>query len=183
MWKKCRIISWYTYTYTHTHTHTPTKRLIFQAFSRGKLQKIRDWLRKMSLSIEKTCKCRTYAEFQWFLQMSTRYGWHLCTSLGGPPQGGAASWSPRHRLNKTKPHTHNKSPDTGKLMLAVDKYVCLVKEDQIENNRKNNMACQALLKILHPQSVRKMITVDSEYAGHPTSELDKGKIGFKLPRI
>jgi len=49
--KETRIICWknakayvdiYLYTYTHTHTHTPTRRLIFQAFSPGKEQKIRD---------------------------------------------------------------------------------------------------------------------------------------------
>jgi len=47
--KKNRIICWKNaesyvdiYIYTHTHAHTHTKRLIFQAFSRGKVPKIRD---------------------------------------------------------------------------------------------------------------------------------------------
>jgi len=64
MLEKCRIICWYIYMYinTQTHTHTLTKRLIFQAFSRGKLQEVRDWLEKMSMLIEKTCKCRTYVD-------------------------------------------------------------------------------------------------------------------------
>jgi len=82
MLEKCRIICWYIYMYinTQTHTHTLTKRLIFQAFSRGKVQEVRDWLEKMSMLIEKTCKCRT-CRCQWFLQMSTWYGRHLCTPL------------------------------------------------------------------------------------------------------
>jgi len=52
----------YIYIYIHTHTHTHTQRLIFQAFSRGPVHKIRDWLQKMSMSIEKTCKCRIYVD-------------------------------------------------------------------------------------------------------------------------
>jgi len=60
-WKNAEsFVDVYIYICIHTHTHTPTKRLIFQAFSRGKVQKIRDWLQKMSMSIEKTCNCRTY---------------------------------------------------------------------------------------------------------------------------
>jgi len=52
----------YIYIYMHTHIRTPTRRLIFQASSWGKVQNIRDWLQKMSMSIEKTCKCRTYVD-------------------------------------------------------------------------------------------------------------------------
>jgi len=57
-WKNAESYVDIIYIYIYTHKHTPTKRLIFQAFSREKMQKIRVWLQKMSMSIEKTCKCR-----------------------------------------------------------------------------------------------------------------------------
>ena len=60
MLKKCRIICWYICIYIYTHTHTHPQKAHFQAFSREKVQKIRDWLQKMSMLIEKTCKCQTY---------------------------------------------------------------------------------------------------------------------------
>jgi len=75
----------------------------------------------------------------------------------------------------------NKSSDTGKLTLVANKYACLIKEDQTESNRENINVCKALLRILHPQYVRKMISV--KHARHPTSKLEKEKIEFKLPRI
>jgi len=52
----------YIFIYTYTHTPTHTKRLIYQAFSQEKVPKIRDWLQKMSMSIEKNCKCQTYVD-------------------------------------------------------------------------------------------------------------------------
>jgi len=75
----------------------------------------------------------------------------------------------------------NKTFDTGKLTLVANMYACLIKEDQIENDRKTINACKILLRILHPQPVRKMISVN--YAMHPNSKLGKGKIRFKLLRL
>jgi len=60
-------------------------------------------------------------------------------------------------------------------------YTCLIKEDQIENDRKTINACKILLRILHPQPVRKMISVN--YAIHLTGKPGKGKIRFKLLRL
>jgi len=71
--------------------------------------------------------------------------------------------------------------DNGKLTLIVNKYVCLIKDDQIENDRKTINTCQSLLRILHPQTVRKIIPL--KYAMHHTSNLGKGKIVFKLLRL
>ena len=61
----------------------------------------------------------------------------------------------------------NKSFDTGKLTLVANMYTCLIKEDQIENDRKTISACKILLRILHPQPVRKIISVN--YAIHLNS--------------
>ena len=55
----------------------------------------------------------------------------------------------------------------------------MIKEDQIENDRKNINTCKALLRIR--QTVRKMIPV--KYAMRPTSNLGKGKVGLKLLRL
>jgi len=43
------------------------------------------------------------------------------------------------------------------------------------------MICSRLLWKLHPHLVRKIISI--KYEGHPTSALDKGKVGFYLTRI
>jgi len=75
----------------------------------------------------------------------------------------------------------NKSFDTGKLTLVPNMYGCLIKEDQIENDRKTINACKVSLRILNPQPVRKMISVN--YAMHPTSKLGKGNFRFKLLRL
>ena len=53
----------YIYIYIYTHTHTLTKRLIFQGFSRGKEQKIRDWPKNVNLDwkdlqMSNICRCR-----------------------------------------------------------------------------------------------------------------------------
>jgi len=60
-------------------------------------------------------------------------------------------------------------------------YDCLIKEDQIENDRKTINTCKVLLRILHTQPVRKMISVN--YAMRPTSILGKGNFRFKLLRF
>ena len=52
----------YIYIYIHTRTPTPTKRLTFQAFPREQVHEIRDWLQKISMSIEKTWKCRAFVD-------------------------------------------------------------------------------------------------------------------------
>ena len=75
----------------------------------------------------------------------------------------------------------NKSFDTSQLTLVVHMYACLIKEDQIENDSKTINACKILFSILHPQPVRKMISVN--YAMHPNSKLGNGNIRFKLLRL
>jgi len=89
----------------------------------------------------------------------------------------------RKRTTRQADGRDNKSSDTGKLTLVANKYACLIKEDQIENNRKIMNVCKALLRTLHQHTVRKMISV--KYARHPAQagKLEKGRIGFKLPRI
>jgi len=85
------------------------------------------------------------------------------------------AWTTIRRKTTTRQTygSDNKSFDTGKLTLVVNKYACLIKEDQIENDRKTINTCKALLRILHPQPVRKMIPVN--FAMHPTSKAGKGK--------
>jgi len=87
----------------------------------------------------------------------------------------------RKRTTRQADCRDNKSSDTNKHTLVVNKYACLIKEDQIESDRKTINAFKALLRILHPQTVRKMIPV--KYTRHPTSKLEKWKIGIKLLRI
>ena len=72
------------------------------------------------------------------------------------------AWTAIRRTTTTRQiHTHDdKSFDTGKLTLAANMYTCLIKEDQIDKDRKTINACKILLRILHPQPVRKMISVN-----------------------
>jgi len=69
----------------------------------------------------------------------------------------------------------------GKVTLVLNKYTCLIEKDHIEHDRKNILSCKVSLRILHRQHMRKMISVET--ARQPTSELDKGEIRLKLPRL
>ena len=94
-----------------------------------------------------------------------------------------SAWTTIRRKTTTRQTygSDNKSFDTGKLTFVANMYACLVKEEQIESDRKTINACKILLRILHPQPVRKMISVN--YAMHPNSKLGKGNIRFKLLRL
>ena len=87
----------------------------------------------------------------------------------------------RKRTTRQADGRDNKSSDTDKLTLVANRYACLIKEDQIQNNRKVMNVCKALLRTLHPHTVPKIISV--KHARHPASKLGKGRIGIKLPRI
>jgi len=94
----------YIYIYMNTHTHTrPQKSSFFEHFHDKKCKKNRDWLKKMSMSIERTCKCRTYVDVDGSRQMSTWYGRLLYTpslTSTDPPR----PQPPRLRLLTGKGH-------------------------------------------------------------------------------
>jgi len=98
-----------------------------------------------------------------------------------PSTEGIWTTMPRTRATRQIDDRYAKTLDNSKLKLTVNIYTCLIQKDQIANDRENIMICSRLLWNLHPHFVRKTIAI--KYEGHPTSALDKGKVGFYLTRI
>ena len=108
---------------------------------------------------------------------------HAATQLQiDDPTHAEAIWTTirRKRTRRQVEGCVNKPPDNNKLASSVNKYACLIQKDQLEINRNHIFAYTALLRTLHPQPVRKMIS--GTYARLPTTKLDRGKVKVNSAR-